>query len=109
METFAKRGAAGADIRTGVMLMPVLPFIEENVENTRAVVTRAHDCGATHVVPGSGVTLRDRQRLHYYAQLDHLFPGLRARYERAFGDRYHAAAQNTPRLEAAFEELRLRH
>jgi DNA repair photolyase len=103
LETFATRG-----IRTGVMLMPVLPFIEDNVENITAVVARAHECGATHVVPGFGVTLRDRQRLYYHEQLDRLFPGLRTRYERAFGERYHAAAQDEARLEAAFEESRLR-
>ena len=103
LETFAARG-----IRTGVMLMPILPFIEDKVENVTEVVTRAHACGASHVVPGFGVTLRDRQRLYYYEQLDRLFPGLRGRYEHAFGDRYSAAAQNAPRLEAAFEALRLR-
>ena len=99
---------AAAGIRTGVMLMPILPFIEDNVENITAVVKRAHECGAGHVVPGFGVTLRNRQRLYYYRQLDRLFPGLRARYEAAFGERYHAAAQDTARLEAVFEELRLR-
>jgi DNA repair photolyase len=100
LETFAARG-----IRTGVMLMPVLPFIEDNADNITAVVTRAHACGASHVVPGFGVTLRDRQRLYYYQQLDRLFPGLRGRYERAFGQRYHAAACGTPQLEAVFAEL----
>ena len=108
LETFAKRRTGGAGICTGIMLMPVLPFIEDLVENITSVVTRAHACGATHVVPGFGVTLRDRQRLHYYTRFDRLFPGLRLRYERDFCERYHAAAQNSARLEAAFEELRLR-
>jgi DNA repair photolyase len=104
VEAFAARG-----ICTGVMLMPVLPWLTDSEENIRAVVTRAHECGAGHVVPGFGVTLRNRQREHYYQQLDRLFPGLRARYERAFGDRYHAPAQGTARLEAAFEALATRY
>jgi DNA repair photolyase len=100
LEAFALRG-----IRTGVMLMPVLPFIEDNIENITAVVTRAHECGASHVVPGFGMTLRDRQREYYYQQLDRLFPGLREKYERSFGERYSAPAQQPARLELAFNDL----
>jgi hypothetical protein len=49
-------------------------------------------------------TLRDRQRAYYYARLDHHFPGLRARYEKAFGERYSAPAQNQARLWKSFTE-----
>ena len=104
LAAFAERG-----IRTGIMLMPVLPYIEDTVENVTGVVMRAHECGATHVVPGFGMTLRDRQRLYYYRQLDRLFPGLRGRYERAFGERYHAGACGASKLEAIFDELTTRH
>jgi len=37
--------------------------------------------------------------------LDRRFPGLRQRYERAFGERYSAAAAGAARLEALFAEL----
>jgi DNA repair photolyase len=100
MAAFAAQG-----IRTGTMLMPVLPFLEDNAENVRQVVLRSYECGAGHVVPGWGVTLRDRQRAYFYRQLDRLFPGTRERYERMFGGTYHAPAQGTARLEAAFAEL----
>jgi DNA repair photolyase len=96
-------------IRTGIMLMPVLPFIEDSVANITTIVTRAVECGASYVVLGLGMTLRDRQRAYYYTQLDRLFPGLRATYERRFGERYHASAQAEPRLEAAFGELAARY
>ncbi len=104
MAAFAAQG-----IRTGAMLMPVLPFLEDNAENIRQIVLRSHECGAGHVVPGWGVTLRDRQRAYFYEQLDRFFPGTRERYERAFGGRYHAAAQGTARLEALFTELAARY
>ena len=87
------------------MLMPVLPYLEDNADNVTAIITRAHDCGASHVVPGFGMTLRDRQRQYYYAELDRLFPGLRPVYERRYGERYHAAAQNEKQLAALCEEL----
>jgi DNA repair photolyase len=91
--------------RTGVMLMPILPFLEDSPENVAEVVRRAAESGARHVVPGFGVTLRDRQREHFYRELDARFPGVRAQYERSFGSRYHAAARNTPALEAHFADL----
>jgi len=100
MASLASRG-----IRTGVLLMPVLPFIEDSPEAIAEIVTRAHNCGAAHVIPSFGTTLRDRQREHYYQELDRRFPGLRERYERAFGERYSAAAAGAARLEALFAEL----
>ncbi len=60
------------------MLMPVLPFIEDSVGNITEVVTRAHNCGARHVVAFFGMTLRARSRACYYAQLDRLSAALSA-------------------------------
>ena len=51
------------------------------------------------------MTLRDRQRDHYYRQLDRLFPGLRQKYEQAFGNHYSAPAQQPARLELTFNSL----
>jgi DNA repair photolyase len=104
LEALAKQG-----LRTGVMLMPILPFLEDSPENMEEVVRRATECGARHVVPGFGVTLRDRQREHFYRELDARFPGVRAKYERSFGGRYHAAARKTSALEAHFADLAARY
>jgi DNA repair photolyase len=95
---------AEAGILTGVLLMPVLPFIEDNAENISTIVSRAHDCGASYILASFGMTLRDRQRAYYYAQLDRLFPGLRQQYERRFGDRYSASANAAHQLEQIFRE-----
>jgi len=100
---------AGAGLLTGVLLMPVLPFIEDNPENISAIVTHAKECGASYVLAAFGVTLRDRQRAYYYTQLDRLFPGLRQQYERQYGDRYSAAARGAKRLEQIFKETCERH
>jgi DNA repair photolyase len=99
LEQLAARG-----IRAGVTLMPVLPFIEDTVENVHAILARAHDCGARYVLAASGMTLRDRQRAYYYEALERHFPGLRERYERAYGERYHAAPPNARELQAAIEK-----
>ena len=100
---------AAQGICCGVLLMPVLPFLEDSPDNIRQIVECAHDAGARHVIPSWGVTLRDRQRDYFYAQLDQRFPGLRARYERAFGDRYFAASPAADQLEALFSTLAARY
>jgi DNA repair photolyase len=100
MERLAANG-----ILTGITLMPVLPFIEDSKENITSIVTQAHAVGAGYILPAFGMTLRDRQRAYYYAKLDRLFPGLRTRYERTFGDRYECTSPKAARLEQVFREL----
>lgn len=104
LETLAAHG-----ITVGVSLMPVLPFIEDNVENITAVVTQAHDHGATYVIPSFGMTLRDRQRSYYYEQLEQLFPGLADRYRRTCRGDYFCPARNMESLGRAFGDLRARY
>jgi len=93
-------------IQVGITLMPVLPFIEDSIENIVQIVRRAHEVGVSYVVPWFGMSLRTRQREYYYARLDEHFPGLRARYERHFGERYSCSCPNARELAQAFEALR---
>lgn len=83
LEALARKG-----IYTGVTMMPLLPFINDTRENVDAIVRRAKDAGAAYILPMFGVTLRSGSREHFYAALDREFPGLRARYESCFGNRY---------------------
>jgi DNA repair photolyase len=101
MAALAERG-----IHVGVTLMPVLPWIEDNTENVTAIITQACEAGATHIIPAFGMTMRDRQREHFYAALDRHFPGLRARYERRYGGRYECDSPRGPALFALVERLR---
>jgi len=100
MQVLAEHG-----IHTGLTMMPVLPFIEDNEENVRQIVEQAHAHGAAYIMPSFGVTLRDRQRVYYYERLDESFPGLRQRYERAYGERYHCPVPGAERLARVFEDL----
>ncbi|MCP4425380.1 MAG: radical SAM protein [Chloroflexi bacterium] len=92
-------------IYAGVTMMPILPFIQDNEENIAQIVIQAHEHGASYILPSFGVTLRDRQRIHYYDKLDRHFPGLRQRYERQFGNQYFAPANNYEKLKAVFKNL----
>jgi len=100
----AMRRLADRGIQTGVLLMPVLPFIEDNPENIREIVRMAAAHGASYVLPSLGMTLRDRQREYYYKKLDQLFPGARTNYIRRFANNYFAEAQNLPELNRALKD-----
>jgi DNA repair photolyase len=100
----AMRKLAERGIHAGVTLMPVLPFLEDSPENIIAIVAKTAAQGGTFIIPWFGMSLRDRQRAYYYDQLDRLFPGLREKYEKRYGDRYSAAAPNARALERTFQE-----
>jgi DNA repair photolyase len=101
----AMKMLAGKGIHTGVTMMPILPFIEDTEENIRAIVEQAHAHGAAYIIPWFGMSLRDRQRAYYYKRLDALFPGLRQRYERTFGDQYACPVPNADQLATLFRNL----
>lgn len=83
-----------AGIYTGVLLMPVLPFITDSVENIQSMVEKAKNSGAKYIIGWMGMTLRDRQRDYYYNQLEKHFPGLKNKYMAKFGNNYSASAQD---------------
>jgi DNA repair photolyase len=90
---------------TGITLMPVLPFIEDDEQNIRKIVDLAIENGARYILPAFGMTLRDRQRSYYYEKLDQLFPGMSQRYKTAFGEQYSAPAQNSGKLKKVLNDL----
>lgn len=99
-EALAKMSDEG--LFTGITLMPVLPFIEDNEENILNIVRTAHDCGVRIIYPAFGMTLRQNQRDYYYEKLDKLFPGLSDKYKKYFGDRYNCVSPNAKKLWRVF-------
>lgn len=82
------RKLADEGIFTGVLFMPLLPYISDTKENIREIIVRAKDNGAKFIYPLFGVTLRNTQREYYYTKLEQHFPGLKDRYIKRYGDRY---------------------
>ena len=75
-------------IFAGVLLMPILPFINDTEENIKEIVRLSHENGAKFIYGALGVTLRSNQRLWFYKKLDMFFPGIKENYIRAFGQDY---------------------
>lgn len=84
------RRLAEAGLFTGVVMTPILPFLEDTKENISEMIKRSADSGARFLYPMMGVSLRDNQRVYYYEKLEQLFPGrdLAKAYEKRYGDRY---------------------
>jgi DNA repair photolyase len=99
------RALADEGIETGVVMMPILPFIEDTPENITRIVQAAAEHRADYIIPAFGMTMREGQREHYYWALDEHFPGLRKHYEAAFGESYHCPAQNAAELSRLFYNL----
>ncbi|MCO1600718.1 SPL family radical SAM protein [Desulfosporosinus nitroreducens] len=85
-------------IFAGVLLMPVLPFIEDNEENISGIIRIAHENSAKFIYPAFGVTLRQNQRDWYYKKLDEIFPNLKESYIRKFGNSYECSSPKADQL-----------
>jgi len=96
-------------IFAGVLLMPILPFINDTTDNIRKIVELAAKSGADFVYPAFGVTLRDQQRRYFYDQLDKHFPGIKKEYLKHFGNAYSCASPNAKSLWAVFARECQRH
>ena len=101
----ATEALAAKGIYTGVTMMPLLPLINDTRENVEAIVRRAKDAGASYILPMFGVTLRSGSREHFHATLDREFPGLKARYEACFGNRYECFSPSYRKLDDTFRNL----
>ena len=94
-----------AGLFTGILMMPVLPFLEDSPENIRDIVNRAADAGARFIYPALGMTCRAGQREYFYQKLEEQFPGqgLAERYQKRYGPRYECPS---PRARVLWEVFR---
>ncbi len=95
-----------AGLFTGVLMMPILPFLEDSRENIRTILDRAADAGARFVYPAIGMTCRTGQREYFYQQLESRFPGqaLAERYQQRYGTRYFCASPKVRTLWNVFQD-----
>lgn len=100
------RRLADAGLFTGVVMTPILPFLEDTRENITEMIKKAEDSGASFIYPMMGVTLRDNQMEYYFDKLDSLFPErkLTERYQKQYGGRYLCTSPNSRALMRLFGE-----
>lgn len=101
-EAVKKLSEAGINI--GILLMPVLPFIEDTKENISAIIELSGKNGAKFIFPSFGVTLRQNQRDWFYAGLDESFPSVKDKYIESFGDSYECHSPKSKELWELFRQ-----
>lgn len=78
-----------AGIPTVVWLSPILPFINDTMENISALLDYCIEAKVYGIICfGMGLTLREGNREYFYAQLDNLFPNLKEKYIHTYGNEY---------------------
>lgn len=94
-----------AGIPTVVWLSPILPFINDTAENITGILEMCAEAGVYGVLCfGMGLTLREGNREYFYKQLDRLFPGLKEKYIRTYGNQYEIASPDNRRLMRLFHQ-----
>ena len=100
----AMKKLSDAGIYTGVTLMPILPYINDNPENIRQILITAKANGAKYVIGALGLTLREGSREYYYKKLETHFPGLKSKYERRYKLNYNIRPKQHKMLYKVFYE-----
>ena len=101
LEEMQKRG-----IPTVVWLTPVLPFINDTVENITVILNECVRVGVKGIIDfGMGMTLREGDREYYYEALDKHFPGMKECYIKRYGNAYELPSPNAQELRGIFREI----
>ena len=78
-----------AGIPTVVWFSPLLPFINDTLENVDGILDYCVRAGVKAIICfGIGLTLREGNREYFYDALDRHFPGLKQQYIKTFGYNY---------------------
>ena len=86
-------------IPTVVWLTPILPFINDTEDNISGILDMCIEAKVYGVICfGMGLTLREGNREYFYEQLDRLFPGLKGKYIRTYGNQYMIESSNNKDL-----------
>ena len=100
----AIKALSDAGIYCGVLMMPILPFINDTEENIIGITSRAKEAGAKFIYPAFGMTLRDGNREYYYKNLDEKFPRVKEKYIAKYGLRYNCTSPNAKKLWEMFSQ-----
>jgi len=89
-------------IYCGVLLLPLLPFVNDTEESIVKILKSAKEAGAKFVYTYMGMTLRKGSREYYYAHLDKILPGIKEKYMKRFGIRYTCISPESNKLWKTF-------
>lgn len=92
-------------IPTVVWMCPLMPFLNDTMENVLGIVDACADAGVKGIIQfGMGLTLRDGNREYCYKAFDKYFKGLKERYIRTYQNAYELPSPNERLLAIAFHD-----
>jgi len=82
------------NIQTGILMIPIVPFLEDGEENIESTVRKARDAGADYVLFSPGMTMRDNQAIWFMKELARECPDLVRKYEQLYNFTTSAVSYN---------------
>jgi DNA repair photolyase len=99
---------ADADIRTGVLVAPILPGLTDTEEQLDEVLAACAAAGVDYAVP-IVLHVRSSIREHFMPWVERTYPWLYPRYVELYGKRAYAPKAYQQEVADRFARLRLRH
>ena len=93
-----------AGLFVGILMNPILPYINDTEENIKEMVRLAFLYKARFIHTYMCVTLRENQRMYYYQQLEKHFPEVLGYYRTFYTNKYECKPKNYQRLMYVFKK-----
>jgi len=90
-------------IYCGILMMPLIPRVNDSVDNITNIVKLGKQAGAKCIVPSYGVTLRKGQQEYFASKLKEVYPNLYNEYY--YANTYYKGSPNEKNLKVVFEGL----
>jgi len=93
-------------IPTIVWISPILPFINDTVENMEGLLRYCVEAKVKGILCfRMGLTLREGNREYFYKKLDEDFPGMKNQYIKKFGNAYECKSDREKELLSMIEKV----
>lgn len=89
-------------IQTGILMMPIVPYINDTEENILQIINRAKEVGSDFIYPAFGMILTDIRRRRFYEMIDREFPGLKNIYMDQYGSKHSCQSPYASKLKKVF-------
>ncbi len=89
-------------IPVGVIMKPIIPFVNDSEENVREILLKTKEAGALFVYPTFGIMLFEEQRSSFLDLIDKEYPGLKNIFMDTYGNKKSLASMNSGKLKKAF-------
>lgn len=78
-----------ADLFSGLLLHPVLPFITDNEDNITKIIQEGFKANTNFIYTKMGMTLQTNQKDYYFEKIEEHYKGLSLDYKAVYGNRFH--------------------